>query len=59
MVPTIITLPDTFAAIVTFCQDQQERLVVGPLIIIRLNTYAADIMFTQNPLAPTAVHLGV
>ena len=59
MVLTIITLPNTFAAMVTFCQNQQEQLVVGPLIIIHLNTYAADIMFTQNLLALTAVHFGV
>ena len=55
MAPIIITPPDTFAVMATFCQNQQERLAVDLLIIIHLNTYAVDIMSTPNPLDLTAV----
>ena len=58
VVPTIITLPDTFAAMVTCCQNQQEQLAAGLLIIIHLDIYAVAIMCTLNHLALTAVLVG-
>ena len=58
MVPTIITLPNTFAATATYCQNQQEQLAVGPLITIHHSTYAVATMSIQNRLVLTAVPVG-
>lgn len=39
----------------TYCRDHQEQLAAAPLIITHLNTYAADIVFTQDRMALDAV----
>jgi hypothetical protein len=50
--------PKAFAAIITYCQDQQEQIVVDPLTIIHLDIYAVDITCIQNLLVLIAAHTG-
>ena len=55
---TIITLPNTFVAMGTYYQNQQEQLAAALLITIHHFTYAVAITSIQNRLVLTAVPRG-